>query len=454
MDVETLARIQFAATVSFHYIYPPLSIGLGLVLVIIEGLYLKTQNPLYKNMAKFWLKIFSITFALGVATGIVLEFEFGTNWAAYARYVGDIFGSALAAEGIFAFFLESGFLAILVFGWDKVSPKMHFFSTLVVFLGSIFSAVWIIVANSWQQTPAGYVLEGTGSQIKAKITDFWSMVFNPSAVDRLMHTVLGALLAGAFLVTSISAYYLLKKRHLDFAKVSMKIGLLIALFTSIAQIWTGHISAQGVSKNQPEKLAALEGHYHTGPLALHAFGWVNEGRQEVIGSKIPIKGLGSLLVSGNFDKIVKGLDQFPEENWPPVNRVFQVFHLMVALGFGMLFLAILGTYTAWKGTLWNNKFVLWLLVFGVIAPQLANQAGWFTAEMGRQPWIVYHLLKTSDGLSKVVHSDQVLTSLTLFFILYNFLFALFLFLLTRKIMKGPDMNDADIAPYYHLKKEH
>ena len=225
MTTELWARLQFAFTISFHYIYPPLSIGLGVILVIMEGLYLKTGNKMYEVMTKFWVKIFALTFAMGVATGIVMEFEFGTNWAVYSRYVGDIFGSALAAEGIFAFFLESGFLAILLFGWNKVSPKMHFFSTIMVSLGSMLSAVWIVVANSWQQTPAGYHIVVNNGVARAEVTDFWAMVFNPSSVDRLSHTLGGSFLAGAFLVISVSAYYLLKKRHDDIAKAGLKIGL-------------------------------------------------------------------------------------------------------------------------------------------------------------------------------------------------------------------------------------
>ncbi|MCW8818334.1 MAG: cytochrome ubiquinol oxidase subunit I, partial [Ignavibacteriaceae bacterium] len=223
MHVEFLARLQFALTIGFHYIYPPLSIGLGVIMVIMEGIYLKTKNPLYEKMTKFWVKVFALTFAIGVATGIVMEFEFGTNWASYSRYVGDVFGSALAAEGIFAFFLESGFLAILVFGWDKVKPPMHFFSTIMVAIGAMFSAIWIVVANSWMQTPAGFHIVGEGLNARAEITDFWELVFNPSSVDRLLHVLSGAWLAGAFLVISISAFYILKKRHLAFSKASIKI---------------------------------------------------------------------------------------------------------------------------------------------------------------------------------------------------------------------------------------
>src|SRR5262245_53673866 len=231
MDVLTLSRLQFAFTIMFHYIFPPLTIGLGIVMVYLEGMYLKTREPIYETAARFWTKIFGLNFAIGVVTGIVMEFEFGTNWAVYSRYVGDVFGSALAAEGIFAFFLESGFLSLLLFGWDRVGPKMHFFATVMVSIGSIFSSVWITVANSWQQTPAGHVIrEHTVNGItfrRAEIVDFWELVFNPSSVNRLVHVWIGAFILGAFFVMSISAWYVLKKRHVDFAERSFKGALLL-----------------------------------------------------------------------------------------------------------------------------------------------------------------------------------------------------------------------------------
>src|SRR5512136_851343 len=261
MDVLLLSRIQFALTTAFHYLFPPLSIGLGLLLVIMEAVWLKTRNPLYHQMARFWTRVFALTFAIGVATGIVLEFEFGTNWATYSRYVGDVFGSALAAEGIFAFFLESGFLAVLLFGWDRVSPGVHFLATCMVCLGAHFSAVWIVVANSWMQTPAGFHFVQHPSGPRAEITNFWEMVFNPSSMARLFHTLCGAWQAGAFLVVSVSAYYLLKNRHQDFARTSMRVGLIVGMLASLLQLVSGHESAVGVAQNQPEKLAAFEGLY-------------------------------------------------------------------------------------------------------------------------------------------------------------------------------------------------
>src|SRR6195952_5114513 len=299
MDVEILARIQFAFTIAFHYIYPPLSIGLGLMLVIMEGLYLKTGDKIYEMAVRFWIRIFALIFGIGVATGIIMEFEFGTNWATYSKYVGDIFGSALAAEGIFAFALESGFLGILLFGWNKVGPKVHFFSTIMVFLGSMFSAIWIVVANSWQQTPAGFHIVGEGMNARAEITDFWAMIFNPSSVDRIMHVWIGAFLSGAFMVLSVNAWYIVHKKHLNIARPAFKIALLVATFSSLAQLFVGHRSADGVASNQPAKLAAMEGHFDSSAAApMYLFGWVNKKQQQTFGLKI--NGGLSFLTSGDF----------------------------------------------------------------------------------------------------------------------------------------------------------
>jgi cytochrome d ubiquinol oxidase subunit I len=451
MDVEILARLQFAFTIAFHYIYPPLSIGLGVIMVIMEGMYLKTKNPLYEKMTKFWVKVFALTFAIGVATGIVMEFEFGTNWATYSRYVGDVFGSALAAEGIFAFFLESGFLAILVFGWDKVKPPMHFFSTLMVALGAMFSAVWIVVANSWMQTPAGFHIVGEGMNARAEITDFWELVFNPSSVDRLLHTISGAWLAGAFLVISVAAYYLLKKRHLQFAKSSIKIALVVAGFASLFQLLTGHHSAVGIHENQPAKLAAMEAVFDDQANApIYLFGWVNEENQNV-NFGIAIPGMLSYLISGTTEQKVAGLNSIPEDERPPVNIVFQTYHLMVAIGFSLIGISLFGLFFWWRGTLFEKKWMLWIFVFSVLGPQIANQVGWITAEVGRQPWIVYGILKTSEGLSKAVEAGQVWFSLILFTIIYLFLFVLFIYLLNEKIQHGPEGVDQLSTEYEQQK---
>jgi cytochrome d ubiquinol oxidase subunit I len=442
MDAVMLSRIQFAFTIAFHYLFPPLSIGLGLALVIMEGTYLRTKNQLYHQMTKFWVKIFGLIFALGVASGIVMEFEFGTNWSVYSRYVGDVFGSALAAEGIFAFFLESGFLAILLFGWDKVKPRTHFFATIMVALGAHFSAVWIIVANSWQQTPAGHHIVQTANGERAEILDFWQMVFNPSTIDRLTHTLMGAWQAGAFFILSVSAFYLLKRKHQEFATGSMKIGLVIALVASLLQLVTGHSSAQMVSEYQPAKLAAFEGHYEeNAPADMYVLGWVDENKEKVIGIKIP--GFLSFLVTGDFNKPVTGLHAFSEQDRPPVNIVFQTYHLMVAIGMALILIALLGIIYWRKKILFETRWLLWIFVFAVLGPQLANQLGWATAEIGRQPWIVYNLLRTKDAISPVLTTGHIWGSLIGFFLIYSLLFALFIFLLNEKIKKGPDVYDLE-----------
>jgi len=437
MDVEILARIQFAFTIAFHYIYPPLSIGLGLLLVVFEGLYLKTGNKMYEQITRFWIKIFALIFGIGVATGIIMEFEFGTNWATYSKYVGDIFGSALAAEGIFAFALESGFLGILLFGWNRVSSRVHFFSTLMVFLGSMFSAIWIVVANSWQQTPAGFHIVGSGMQARAEITDFWAMVFNPSSVERLIHVWIAAFLAGIFLVLSVNAWYILKNKHLDIAKRSFKIALVAATVFSLLQLVAGHQSAEVVSKHQPAKLATLEGHYDSMAVAdMFLFGYVDNKTQKVTGIKIP--GGLSFLTHGDFNTPVKGLNAFkPEERPTQVNTIFQFYHIMVALGMFMIGLTVYASWLSFKNKLFEKRWLMWVFVWAVLGPQIANQTGWFAAEMGRQPWVVYGLLRTSDALSKTVTANQVVFSLVMFTVVYTLLLVLFLYLLNKKIQHGP-----------------
>lgn len=443
MDVEILSRIQFALTISFHYIYPPLSIGLGLIMVIMEGMYLKTRDPQYELMARFWTRIFAVTFGIGVATGIVMEFEFGTNWAVYSRYVGDIFGSALAAEGIFAFALESGFLGVLLFGWDRVKPVVHFIATLGVWLGSMFSAVWIVVANSWQQTPAGYHIVAHGMEVRAEVTDFWAMVFNPSSVERLSHVWLGSFLAGAFLVLSVHAWYLLHNRFPEISRKAFRIALVVATVSALAQLFVGHKSAEVVAEYQPAKLAALEGHYDSlGVADMYLFGWVNEETQEVTGLKIP--GGLSFLTGFDFETRVKGLNYFPENERPSaINAIFQFYHLMIAIGMILIALTLLGSYYMIRGKLFDKKWLLWIFVPSVILPQIANQVGWFAAEMGRQPWVVYGHLRTSDALSEAVTANQVVFSIILFTIVYIFLFALFIYMMNKKIQHGPDASSLE-----------
>jgi cytochrome d ubiquinol oxidase subunit I len=442
MDVLFLSRIQFALNIGFHYLYPPISIGLGLLLVVMEGLYLKTKDHKYKEMTNFWIKIFALTFAIGVATGLVQTFAFGTNWARYSRFVGDVFGSALAAEGVFAFFLEAGFLGILLFGWDRVGPKLHYFSTICVCLGAHFSAVWILVANSWMQTPAGYHIVDSTHGPRAEITNFWEMVFNPSTVDRLCHTLLGCWLTGAFFVISVAAYYLLKKKHLGIARSMMAIGLCFGMISLVLQLISGDSSARLVAKYQPAKLAALEGVYETVPSTpISVIGWVDAKNQKVHSIQIP--GALSYLIYRDFSTPVPGLDQIPRDEWPNVGLTFQAYHIMVGMWALMFLIAAFGFYYWWRNTLEKKKWLLWAMIFSVGLPHIGQQCGWITAEVGRQPWIVYKVLRTSEGVSTSINAGQVFGSITMFVIIYLLLFTLFLFLLDRKIKHGPEQMGDD-----------
>jgi cytochrome d ubiquinol oxidase subunit I len=463
LDPVFLSRIQFALTSMFHYLYPPLSIGLGVLLVMMEAMYLRTGNPIYEAMTKFWVKVFALVFAMGVATGIVLEFQFGTNWATYSRFVGDVFGSALAAEGIFAFFLESGFLAVLVFGWNKVSKGVHFFSTLMVSLGSMFSAVWIVVANSWQQTPAGFRLVGRDPSnplveipvpadyvydpavidtmfVRAEIVDFWAMVFNPSSMIRLAHVLVGCYVLGAFVVMSVCAWYILKNRHVDFARRCFVLALMLATVSSIGQALLGSMSAEVVAKHQPAKLAAMEGLYQTQEQApIYLFGWPDNATGEVKWG-VPVPGMLSFLVHWDASKPVTGLDAFEERDRPPVWLTFQTYHIMVGLGMFFIGLTLFGCFMLWRGKLFQTRWLMWVFVLSAPLPYVANQTGWVTAEVGRQPWVVYNLLRTEHAASKAVEGWEVLASLILFVMIYSLLFGLFVYVFDRKIKEGPHLD--------------
>jgi cytochrome bd ubiquinol oxidase subunit I len=440
MDVLLLSRLQFAINIGFHYLYPPISIGLGLMLVIMEGLYLKTRDSTYRDITQFWIKIFALVFAIGVATGLVQGFAFGTNWARFSRFVGDVFGSALAAEGMFAFFLESGFLGVLLFGWDRVGPRLHYLATICVCVGAHFSAVWIVIAGSWMQTPAGFRIEETPYGPRAVITQFWEMVFNPSALDRLVHVLLGCWLTGAFFVMSVAAFYLLKNRHIRYARVMMQIGLVVAGISLVLQLISGDSSAKYVAKYQPAKLAAFEGLYHTVPASpMTIIGWVDPVQQQVHGWKVP--GLLSFFTYGNWHDPVMGLEHIPRDEWPNVPLVFQTYHLMVLTWILMMILVLVGCGYWIKGTFIKKRGVLWSFVFAVLLPHIGQQAGWISAEAGRQPWVVWKLLRTSEGVSTTLHSHQLISSITMFILIYLLLFVLFLFLLDRKIRQGPEEHD-------------
>ena len=441
MDPVLLARLQFAVTIGFHFLFPPLSIGLAWLLVMAEWKGWRGRDAGWERVGRFFGKVLALTFAVGVATGIVMEFQFGTNWARYSRFVGDIFGAPLAAEAIFAFFLESGFLGLYLFGRGKVSKGVHWFSILMVAVGSTLSAFWILVANSWQQTPAGFVLRNG----RAELTDFWAAVFNPSTLVRFTHTMAAALLSGAFLWTAIAAWFLLRGRHSPEAGKALKAGLVFgAVFSVLLLFPTGHEHARQVAATQPAKFATMEGLARTqanAPLLLFA---IPSEDPEKIAARVELPGGLNLLLGS--DGPVKGLDAFPKEERPPQVLTFAAFHTMVGLGSLFILLSFLGLFLMWKKRLERCPLYLRLLVWAAPLPLLTCQFGWVTAEVGRQPWIVYGLLKTGAASSVTVTAGEILFSLVLFSLIYLLLGALYLFLLFRKIRGGMAADEPGGAP--------
>ncbi len=435
MDVVLLSRIQFALTVGFHFLFPPITIGLAWLLVGLEWRGWKSGDPGSVRMARFFGKLLALTFAVGVATGIVMEFQFGTNWAQYSKFVGDIFGAPLAAEGVLAFFLESGFLGLYLFGRGRVSRGVHWFSILMVAVGATISAFWIIVANSWQQTPAGYLLrEG-----RAELTDFWAAVFNASTLPRFFHTVDAALIAGAFFVAGVAAYLLRRNRDDGAARGALTLALVVGLAASVAEVFPfGHLHARQVAHTQPEKFAAIEGLYTSqsaAPVVLFAY---PVSPPPELKAKIEIRGLLSWLAFGDINTRIRGIEEFAPDDRPPLWLTFVSFHNMVVLG--MYFIAAMA-WGAWqwrRGRLWDDRRYLTLLMISIPLPLAACQLGWMAAEVGRQPWIVYQLLRTSDAVSGAVPAGDVLFSLVLFAVLYLALGCLYVYLLVREIRHGPE----------------
>lgn len=459
-DPVLLARIQFALTAMYHFIFVPLSIGLGLIVAIFETKYYRSQKPKDAAASRFWIKVFTATFALGVATGITMEFSFGTNWADYARFVGDIFGAPLAAEALLAFFLESVFLGVLLFGRKKVGKKFYLASAWLVWFGSCLSALWIIIANSWMQTPAGAELSADGTQ--AILTDFMAAAFNATTIPRYLHTVDALLIMGAFMALAIGAWYLKKGRHTDFALKTVRVASCVALITTVLMVAFAHQSAVVVAEEQPTKFAMMEGAYETEAMPLYALGWVDEENQEVI-TPLAIPGGTSFLASWDFEKEYPGLNDlaasgaygsdFTEETVDelPVNTVFQSYHLMVIM-FGLIaittILAFIFTYR--KGRIKNMRWLQNLAIISPLFPFLAIQGGWITAEIGRQPWVVYPAASSPDGVSLLtgeanslaVSSPELAITITLFCLIYLFLIIGWARIVIHLIKSGPRSEEA------------
>jgi cytochrome d ubiquinol oxidase subunit I len=439
LDAETLSRVQFALTASFHFIFPPLSMGLGAMLVILGLIYVRTKDPKWRRLSFFWVKVYGLIFALGVATGVVQEFEFGMNWADYSRFVGNVFGSLLAAEGVFAFFLEGGFLGLMLFGGNRLGPRLWLFSTFMVVFGAHFSALWIIMANSWMQTPAGYTIVSDPAPTRAVMTDFWQVVNTPSFIPRLMHVFMASWEVGAALMLSVSSWYILKKRHIELAKSNLKVALpAFILFATVNVAIFGANQAVEVTQNQPLKLASMEGLYQSESCArMYLVGWVDEATQTTTGISIPC--LLSFLAYQNIHATVAGIDSFAPAPTPPINLLFQVYHYMIMVGSALAGLGLLGgLWFLWKRRLYRSRFVLSLMVLTVFMAESTITAGWWTAEVGRQPWVVYNVLPTAQGVSPVLGTNDVIISLGMFVLLYSLLLVLFLYLLNKKIQDGPE----------------
>ena len=436
MDVLALSRLQFAVATYFHFLFVPLTLGLSMLVAIMETQYVRTGDEDYKRMTKFWGKLFLVNFAVGIVTGITLEFQFGTNWSRYSAYVGDIFGSLLAIEATAAFFLESTFIAVWHFGWDKLSKKAHVTSIWLVAIASNISAFWILVANAWMQHPVGYALRNG----RAELSDFLAVITQRFAILEFIHTLGGAYLTAGFFVLGISAWHLLRKQEVAFFKKSFRIAAAWTLIFALFEIAQGHMNAEILGKAQPTKLAAMEAHWETGrnvPMNLIAWPDAKHERNVVQSLSVP-SGL-SLMATYSTAGEVKGLKDYPASERPPVLPVFLSFRAMVGLAF--IFLAV-GLY-AWlkRDQIESRTSFLRVLPWLIPLPYLANELGWTLAELGRQPWIVYGLMKTSDAVSPIAVS-QVGTSLVAFFLVYALLGAVDFYLLFKFARKGPEAAPA------------
>jgi len=432
MDVLMLSRLQFAAATFFHFLFVPLTLGLSILIAIMETKYVRSGDEEYRRMAKYWGKIFLVNFAVGIVTGITLEFQFGTNWSRYSRYVGDIFGSLLAIEATLAFFLESTFLAVWVFGWKRLSPRLHCACIWLVALASNLSALWILIANAWMQHPVGYVLRNG----RAELSDFMAVITQPFAIQQFFHTVSGAYILAGFVVMGISSYHLLRRQHTSFFTKSFRLALGFALIFSVAEVVQGHIHGAEVAKIQPTKLAAMESLWDTqagAPMWLLLIPDQKNERNLVEFGRIP--GALSMLAYHSPQAVVKGLKDFPKEDRPPVALTFLSFRLMVGLGFLFVLLTVVGWFK--RRQLESSPGYLKVMLYAIPLPYIALQAGWMVTEVGRQPWIVYGLMRTSDAVSPIAAS-QVGITLAAFILVYSLLGAVAFYLVAKFARQGPE----------------
>ena len=432
-------RLQFAFTITYHYLFPQLTMGLALLIVIMKSLALARGDERWNEAARFWIRIFGINFAVGVVTGVPMEFQFGTNWANFSRLTGRVIGHTLAMEGLFAFFLESTFLAILVWGERRVGPRWHFAAAIALFAGSWLSGYFIIATNSFMQHPVGHEVLTDGT---FRLVDFGAFLFNPWALATYAHNMVASVVTASFVVAACGAYYVLRGRHLDHARRFLRVSVTTGLVASVAVAFpTGDHQAKLVARHQPAALAAMEGRFQSGTMAgITLIGQPNV-KARTLDNPIHVPGMLSFLAYGTFHSNVPGLLEFPEDQWPDnIELLYYAFHVMAGLGTLMIALMAVAAGLAWTGRLMRTRAVLWALMLAFPFPYIATTAGWMTTELGRQPWLVYRLLRTSAGASPNVHSGTALFTLIGFCGIYLVLGVLFLFLIGREIAHGPELE--------------
>ena len=429
-------RLQFGFTASYHYLYPQLTMGLALLIVVFKMLGRSPGNETYREVARFWIRIFGINFAVGVVTGIPLEFQFGTNWARFSQLSGGVIGQTLGMEGMFAFFLESTFLGLLVWGEQKISPRLHDLAAWALFLGSWLSGYFIVATNAFMQHPVGYTMATDGTY---QLASFWAYLFNPWALVEYLHNMMGAAVTGSFFVTAVGAYWALKGLYVEHARMTLKVGVTVGLLASLLVAFpSGDQQGKMVAKHQPASLAAMEGRFGSGTYAELSFIGQPDVDDQKLDNPIKMPGLLSFIAYGSFSSNVKGLNDFPKDQWPTsIELLYYSFHIMV--GLGTLFIGIMGLsmLLLWKGRLERTRPLLWVLMLAWPFPFIANTAGWMVAEMGRQPWLLYGLLRTSAGSSHLVHAGQTVFTSLGFAGLYIVLWFLSAFLIVREIAHGP-----------------
>jgi cytochrome bd ubiquinol oxidase subunit I len=446
MDALLLHRIHFAFTVTFHYLFPQLTMGLALLIVVLKTIALRTGDESYSQASRFWAKIFAINFVLGVVTGIPMEFQFGTNWSEFARRTGGVIGQPLAMEGVFSFFLESTFLGLFLFGEKRLSKWAHWGTAFMVFAGSWISGFFIIVTDAWMQHPVAYRLTQSGS---FELTSFWGLLMNPWAWLQYAHNMCGAVVTAAFVMAAVGAFYLLDKRHTEFGQIFLRVGVVAGLLSSIVQIFpTGDLHGRYVAKRQPAAIAGMEGLFHTqkgAPVVL--MGQPNFEEQR-IDNPLVANNVLSFLLYGTTEAEVKGLDQFPRDQWPTtLPLLFYSYHIMAGLGTYFLLVMVVAALLLRGGKLFSARWILWPLLLSFPLPYVANTAGWMTAEIGRQPWVVYGLLRTAQGYSKYVSTGNSLFTLLGFLGLYSLISVLWIVMVYRIIEGGPSVAaEAKSAP--------